>query len=155
MNITRRMVGGTDLTQSLDPLGPRTVEAVETMSPVPPRWRRGMLVALLAAAGGLAAAQLALGQADLPVAWLAAVPLVASVTLSIKATSAAAAEALALAALVQFRDTGSRGDRMGSAVGVVSVVRVRRCQRTLAGTSRRAPGTGAGGSPSRPSRDPA
>ena len=114
MNITRRMVGGTDLTQSLDPLGPRTVEAVETMSPVPPRWRRGMLVALLAAAGGLAAAQLALGQADLPVAWLAAVPLVASVTLSIKATSAAAAEALALAALVQFfGDTGSRGDPNG------------------------------------------
>jgi len=106
VNTTRRRIGGNDPTQALDQLGPRTAEAVETMSPVPHRWRRGVLVMLLAVAGGLAVAQLALGQADLPVAWLATAPLVASVTLSIRATTAAAAEALALAALVQFATPG-------------------------------------------------
>jgi len=100
------MVGGKVSTQNLDQLGPRTAEAVETMSPVPRRWRRGVLVALLVVTAGLAAAQLALGQAGLPIAWLAAAPLVASVTLSIKATTTVAGEALALAALVQFATPG-------------------------------------------------
>ncbi len=85
---------------------PTTPDAVETMSPIPARWRRGALVVLLAAACGLAFAQLALGQSDLPVAWLAAVPLVASVTLSVRATTMAAAAALLLAALVQFATPG-------------------------------------------------
>src|SRR6185437_15572050 len=106
VNTTRRMVGGKVSTQNLDQLGPRTAEAVETMSPVPRRWRRGVLVALLVVTAGLSAAQLALGQAGLPIAWLAAAPLVASVTLSIKATTTVAGEALALAALVQFATPG-------------------------------------------------
>src|SRR6185437_7409372 len=84
VNTTRRMVGGKVSTQNLDQLGPRTAEAVETMSPVPRRWRRGVLVALL----------------------VVTAPLVASVTLSIKATTTVAGEALALAALVQFATPG-------------------------------------------------
>ena len=106
MNTTRRVVGGKAPTQNLDQLGPRTAEAVETMSPVPRRWRRGVLLTLLVVAAGLAVAQLALGQADLPIAWLAAAPLVASVMLSIKATTTVSAEALALAAFVQFATPG-------------------------------------------------
>jgi hypothetical protein len=83
-----------------------TPEAVETMSPVPPRWRRGVLFVLLGLACGLALTQLALGQANLPVAWLATVPLVASVTLSIRATTLAAVTVMVLAAVVQFATPG-------------------------------------------------
>jgi sigma-B regulation protein RsbU (phosphoserine phosphatase) len=98
-----------------------TTDAVKTMSPVPPRWRRSLLLVLLAAACALALTQLTLGRTDLPVAWLATVPLVASVTLSVKATTMAAAAVLLLGALVEFGTPG-RGTLEWARVLVLSLL---------------------------------
>ena len=75
-------------------------------SPVPPRWRPALLALMFAVSVALAATQVSLGRADLPITWLVVVPLLASLTLSLPAVWLCSAAAMVLAGLVEFLTPG-------------------------------------------------
>lgn len=83
-----------------------TADGVATISPIPPRWRSAVLLALSGGSVVLAGVQLGLGRSDLPIGWLAAVPLAASVLLSVPAVLVSAMLALGLAGVVEFVTPG-------------------------------------------------
>ena len=83
-----------------------TADGFTTVSPVPPRLRPVVLLGLSVVAVVLAGLQIGLGRSDLPIGWLAAVPLAASLLLSVPAVLVSAMVALALAGLVEFMTPG-------------------------------------------------
>ncbi len=83
-----------------------SLDVLELMSPVPRRYRRGLLALLLFGTGALAVGQLSVQRSDLPVAWLAAAPMLASLVLSVRDTAVVAIWALVLGAVLQLATPG-------------------------------------------------